>query len=233
MNGAMNIPATESAVRQVLFDMDGLLLDTEIIYTEITRQIVGRFGKAFDWSIKANMIGRDSRSSSRYLVEALDLPISAEDYLAERDSLLREAFPRARPLPGARELVIHLARHCVPMAVATSSSRELFECKTVNHGDWFSLFDVVITGDHPEVRHAKPAPDIFLAAAARLGGDPANTLVFEDAPSGLAAGLSAGMRVIAVPDPNMDPARYEGALEILRSLEAFVPARYGLPAFGD
>ncbi|KAA3630373.1 MAG: HAD family hydrolase [Proteobacteria bacterium] len=221
------------AVRQVLFDMDGLLLDTESIYTEITQKIVSRFGKVFDWSIKGNMIGRAAHESSQYLVEALDLPISAEEYLEERDVLLHEAFPRARALPGARELVTHLKRHGVPIAVASSSSRALFERKTLRHGDWFELFDTVITGDHPAVRHAKPAPDIFLAAAARLGGRADESLVFEDAPSGLAAGISAGMQVVAVPDPNMDPARYEGAVEILDSLAAFDPARYGLPAFTD
>ena len=218
-------------VTQVLFDMDGLLLDTERIYTEVTQKIVGRFGKVFDWSIKGNMIGRGSRETSEYLVRALELPISAEDYLDERDVLLRQAFPAAEPLRGAERLVRHLKRHGIPIAVATSSHLDLYELKVTRHRDWFDLFDTVITGDHPEVRHAKPAPDIFIAAAARLGGEPAATLVFEDAPSGLAAGLTAGMRVIAVPDPNMDPARYDGAEEILENLEAFDPRRYGLPPY--
>lgn len=223
-----SIPAR---VTQVLFDMDGLLLDTERIYTEVTQNIVGRFGKVFDWSIKGNMIGRGSRETSEYLVRALELPISADDYLDERDVLLRQAFPAAEPLRGAERLVRHLKRHGIPIAVATSSHLDLYELKVTRHRDWFDLFDAVVTGDHPEVRHAKPAPDIFLAAAARLGGEPAATLVFEDAPSGLAAGLSAGMRVIAVPDPNMDPARYAAAEEILENLEAFDPRRYGLPPY--
>lgn len=227
------MPASATApsappVRQVLFDMDGLLLDTESIYTAVTQQVVGRFGKVFDWSVKANMIGRDSRESSRYLVEALELPISAEEYLVERDGLLREAFPRAEAMPGAERLVRRLSAAGIPIAVATSSHLDLFELKTRRHRHWFSLFDTVVTGDHPQVTRAKPAPDIFLVAAANLGGEPARTLVFEDAPSGLAAGNSAGMRVIAVPDPNMDRARYAGAVEILGSLEEFDPARYGI-----
>jgi pseudouridine-5'-monophosphatase len=220
-------------VTQVLFDMDGLLLDTERIYTEVTQHIVGRFGKVFDWSVKGNMIGRGAHEAAAYLVETLELPISADDYLAERESLMREAFPAARALPGAERLVRHLARHAVPIAVATSSHQDLYELKTRHHGHWFDLFDAVVTGDHPDVRRAKPAPDIFLAAAACLGGSAAATLVFEDAPSGLEAGISAGMRVIAVPDPNMDPARYLGAVEVLGSLESFDPRRYGLPAYDD
>ena len=222
--------ATDAPVTQVLFDMDGLLLDTESIYTDVTQSIVGRYGKVFDWSVKGNMIGRGSRESSQYLVDTLALPITADDYLRERDVLLREAFPRAGALPGAEALVRHLAARDIPIAVATSSDRDLFELKIRRHGEWFALFDAVVTGDHPDVTSAKPAPDIFLVAAAALGGDPANTLVFEDAPSGLQAGLTAGMRVVAVPDPNMDKARYAGAVEIIDSLKQFDPARYGLPA---
>ena len=77
-----------------IFDMDGLLLDTENIYTEITQKIVGQYGKTYDWSIKGNMIGRPQLDSARYLVEALSLPITAEQYLDQRNGLLREAFPK-------------------------------------------------------------------------------------------------------------------------------------------
>jgi pseudouridine-5'-monophosphatase len=225
--------AEPGAVRQVLFDMDGLLLDTEIIYTRVTQQIVGRFGKVFDWSVKANMIGRGSGESSRYLVQALDLPITAEQYLAERDVLLREAFPACEPLPGVARLLRHLNRHGVPMAVATSSDRDLYDLKVRRHGELFSLFDTVVTGDDPEVTRAKPAPDIFLAAARRLCANPAECLVFEDAPSGLEAARAAGMAVVAVPDPNMDRDRYADAREVLTSLEEFRPERHGLPPYAD
>ena len=80
-------------VTHVVFDMDGVLLDTERLYTQATQAIVGRWGKTFDWSIKANMIGRPSRDSARYLVQALDLPITAEEYMSERNELLRQSFP--------------------------------------------------------------------------------------------------------------------------------------------
>ncbi len=217
-------------VSHVLFDMDGLLLDTEIVYTRATQQIVSRFGKVFDWSIKSNMIGRPSSDSAQYLIEALALPLSAEDYLRERDVLMREAFPFCKPLPGAKDLVRHLSAHAIPIAVATSSSRDLFHVKTRNHS-WFSLFDAVITADDLGVKRGKPAPDIFLCAAERIGALPETTLVFEDAPSGLAAAKAAGMRAVVVPDTNMDRARYIGADLIIGSLLEFSPEEFGLPCF--
>ena len=221
---------TTKTTTHILFDMDGLLLDTEIIYTEVTQQIVGRYGKVFDWSIKSNMIGRPSMDTARYLVETLSLPMKPEDYLTERDVLLREAFPGCQPLPGAKELVEHLTNHDIPIAVATSSSRDLYEVKIQNH-EWFSMFDVVVTGDDPEVKQGKPAPDIFLCAARQLKANPATTLVFEDAPSGLMAAKAAGMRAVVVPDINMDKSRYPDADLIIDSLLQFTPSQFGLPEF--
>ena len=219
---------TNKTTTHVLFDMDGLLLDTEIIYTEVTQQIVGRYGKVFDWSIKSNMIGRPSSDTARYLIETLSLPMKPEDYLEERDLLLRAAFPSCQALPGAKELVEHLTDNGIPIAVATSSSRDLYEVKVQNH-KWFTCFDTVVTGDDPNVKHGKPAPDIFLCAARKLKADPATTLVFEDAPSGLAAAKAAGMLAVVVPDTNMDKARYAGADMIIDSLEQFPPTLFGLP----
>jgi len=216
-------------VRFVIFDVDGLLLNTEPVYTQVTQEIVARFGKTFDWSIKGNMIGLAELEAARYLVETLALPITPEEYLSERNGMLRKGFAECDAMSGAESLVRHLHQHEVPMAVATSSSKELFQVKISRHTAWFNLFPVIVAGDDPAIRHAKPAPDLFLTAASRLGADTKSVLVFEDAPSGLAAGMAAGMRVIAVPDPNMDRSRYKGAAEILENLNSFVPEKYGLP----
>ncbi|MCL4164398.1 UNVERIFIED_CONTAM: hypothetical protein GTU68_065931 [Idotea baltica] len=190
--------------------------------------IVGRYGKVFDWSVKSHMIGRDSRDSAAYLVKALDLPFTAEYYLEERNDLLDERFAFAKPLPGARELIETLSRKQVPIAVATSSKDHHYAIKTSQHQDWFSLFNTVVTSDHANVQHAKPAPDIFLTAAAELNVSPENCLVFEDAPSGVAAANTAGMSVIAVPDPNMSHDQYIDANEIIDSLVAFDFEKWGL-----
>ena len=220
----------DSPVSFLLFDVDGLLLDTEIVYTKVTQKIVGRFGKVFDWSIKSNMIGRAEMDSSKYLVDALSLPISPEEYLFERNEMLQAGFKECDAMPGAERLIRHLHQHNIPIAVATSSSWSMFLLKRTRH-PWFDLFDAFVSGDDAEVKHAKPAPDIFNIAAKRLNADKSKTLIFEDAPSGLAAGTSAGIRVIAIPDPNMDKARYGGADKILNSLTEFNPEDYGLPAY--
>ncbi|SEN54495.1 pseudouridine-5'-monophosphatase [Pseudomonas sp. ok272] len=221
----MNAARGLGPIKAVIFDMDGLLLDTEGIYTEVTQIIAQRYGRTFDWSIKQNIIGRGAADLARYVVEALDLPITAQEFLVIREPLLRERFPHAQAMPGARELVEHLKASGIPIAVGTSSSSQSFAQKTALHGEWFALFDTIVTADDPEVGAAKPAPDIFLVAARRLGVEPRDCLVFEDSPFGVTAAKAAGMTVIAVPDAAMVDEKYVHADGILRSLKAFQPDR--------
>ena len=217
-------------VTHVIFDMDGVLLDTEPFYTDVTQRIAGRYGKTFDWSVKGNMIGRTAAASARYLVDTLALPISPEEYLTEREAMLEVLFPAAKALPGARELTTALHARGVPQAVATSSARRLFDLKTQQHREWFALFAAIVLGDDPRLKRGKPAPDIFLLAAQDLGVEPARCVVVEDAPVGVEAARAAGMQVIAVPDPAMDRARYADADVVVGSLTEIDPATLCAPA---
>ncbi|MBN1652894.1 MAG: HAD-IA family hydrolase [Deltaproteobacteria bacterium] len=214
-------------VSNVIFDLDGVLLDTERLYTEATQQIVGRYGKRFDWSIKVNMMGRASIDSARYLVNRLVLPISAESYLEQREVILSRLFPNCEPMPGAIELVRALHACSVPLAVASSTKRSMFELKIERHRAWFSLFDTIVLADDSRLKAAKPAPDIFLIAASDLNAEPSRCLVVEDSPAGVAAGKAAGMQVLAVPYPGMDPELLRRADIVIDSLTQLTPRELG------
>jgi pseudouridine-5'-monophosphatase len=220
-------------IEYVIFDNDGLLLDTEPFYTRAHEVLAARFGKVFDWTVKSRMIGLRAEDSARVVIEGLGLPLSVPEYLEARRGMLDELFPETEPMPGAVRLSRHLYRHGIPMAVATSSDRRHFELKITRHREWFRIFSSVVTGDDPAVGRGKPAPDIFLLAARTIGADPRRCLVFEDSPAGVEAALAAGMCVVAVPDPHMDEAAYGGAHQVIRSLEeADLPA-WGLPPFPE
>ena len=216
-------------IKAILYDMDGLLLDTENFYTDVTQQIVSRYGKNFNWSIKSQMLGRPALESARTLVRVLELPIRPEDYLTERKALLNQRFPEAEAMPGAIELTQRMKMARVPQAVATSSTKEAYTLKTIKHQKWFAEFDAIVTGDHPDIQNGKPAPDIFLVAARKLRVAPGECLVFEDAPAGVEAARAAGMSVVVVPDPQMDQKLVNDADQKLNSLLEFEPSDWSLP----
>lgn len=218
-------------ITHIIYDNDGLLLDTEPFYTKAHQILAARYGKVFDWTIKSRMIGLPAEDSAHVVIQALQLPLSVTEYLEERRLLLKQMFPQAEALPGAMRLSLHLHQAGIPQAVATSSDRFYFDLKISRHREWFKIFQCVVLGDDPEIRHGKPAPDIFLLAATRLQANPAHCLVFEDSPAGVEAARSAGMFVIAVPDPHMEASAYPRAHQIIRNLNDFDLARWGFPQF--
>ncbi|KAF8736175.1 hypothetical protein HU200_014372 [Digitaria exilis] len=115
------------------------------------------------------------------------------------------------------------------------SHKRHFALKTQNHQEMFSLMHHVVMGDDPEVKAGKPSPDIFLAAMRRFEGnvEPSKCLVFEDAPSGVAAAKNAGMSAVMVPDPRLDVSYHNGADQVLSSLLDFNPSEWGLPPFKE
>ena len=193
-----------------VFDLDGVLLDTEDFYTQATQTVVGRFGKTLDWGLKIRTMGRDARISARIIVEELGIPMTPEALLEEALPILEGLFARTPAKRGAEAFVRGLGARGVPMAVATSTSRRYYDLKVHDHR-WFDAFAAVVCGDDPRVVAKKPSPDIFLAAAQDLGADPSRCVVFEDSPAGVQAARAAGMRVVALPDPRAGREHFEQA----------------------
>ncbi len=217
------------AITHIIYDNDGLLLDTEPFYTKAHEIVAARYGKVFDWTVKSRMIGLRAEDSANVLIGMLQLPMSVPEYLDARKHLLAELFPQAEPLPGAVRLTMHLHRSGVHQAVATSSDLHNFELKITKHKDWFRIFECIITGDDPEIKRGKPHPDIFLITAERMQTPPSQCLVFEDSPAGIEAARAAGMYTIAVPDPHMEDRAYPDAHQIIRNLNDVDLSSWGLP----
>jgi pseudouridine-5'-monophosphatase len=219
-------------ITHVIYDNDGLLLDTEPFYTRAHQIIAARYGKVFDWAVKSKMIGLRAEDSARVLLGSLQLPLSVEEYLETRKHILEELFPQAEPMPGAVRLTMHLHGIGIPQAVATSSDRYNFDLKITHHKEWFRIFECLVMGDDPEIKRGKPNPDIFLLTAKRLQAPLEHCLVLEDSPAGVEAARAAGMYVVAVPDPHMDEGAYRNAHQIIRNLEDLDLPSWGFPPLG-
>lgn len=209
--------AIRPPIDAVLFDLDGVLLDTEPLYTLATSEVVAPFGKTYDWSLKRRIMGRGQLEAARLIVSELDLPIAAEEYLIRTEAALERLFLAAPIMPGAPPLVAELLTTGLRLAIATSTDQRLFRIKVAPH-TWLAPLGLVVCGDDPQVKSLKPEPDIFLVAAERLGVDPSRCVVIEDSPNGVLSGKRAGMQVIALPDPRVDDAAVLEADLVVKTL---------------
>ncbi|KHN99347.1 HAD superfamily hydrolase [Metarhizium album ARSEF 1941] len=196
--------------------MDGLLLDTEDLYTLCVNLVLDKYGRPpLPWSVKAKLQGRPGPDAARIFSDWARLPITHDEYTAQLLVFQKQLFPTTKPLPGVVDLLSKLVQPDaarVHIALATSSHRSSYELKTAHLEDVLSMFpeNRRVLGDDARLQpgRGKPLPDIFLLALKTINDSlpagekpiaPEECLVFEDSVPGVEAGRRAGMRVIWVP----------------------------------
>ena len=184
--------------RGVVFDMDGLLLDTERVYLSGFRAAMAAHGLPPDDEIFRRMIGTNRALGRRILTEGLAGRVSLEDFDTVWDRHIAEALEGGIPIkPGVRPLAEHLRDIGIPYIIATSTRTDRAHAALARAG-LADLFPDVIGGDR--VTASKPAPDIYLLACETLGLPPRDCAAFEDSPNGVRAAVAAGLRTVQIPD---------------------------------
>jgi HAD superfamily hydrolase (TIGR01509 family) len=182
----------------VVFDNDGLLLETESAWTLAEERLFARFDREFTIEHKRAILGKAGPLAEQALAQLLDRPDEGPELFRELQVLaLEEIAHTAEPRPGALELLGRLRSEGMPLGLASNSTRAFVDRALATAGVSKSLFAVTLTGD--EVAHEKPAPDIYLDICEALGCEPRRAAVFEDSPTGVAAAHAAGCYVIGVP----------------------------------
>jgi HAD superfamily hydrolase (TIGR01509 family) len=181
----------------IVFDNDGLLLDTEEAWTRAELILFGRRGRVFTMEHKRSLIGSSRAVAAAKLEEMLELPGDGMALMDELHELVMEEALHDIPVrPGALELLEVIRAAGVPLALASNSARAFVE-RTLHGAGLDGVFPIVVTAE--EVAHGKPAPDIYLEACRRLNAAPARCTALEDSPPGVAAAHAAGMYVVGVP----------------------------------
>jgi len=188
----------ETRAQAVVFDNDGLLLDTEDAWTRAEETLFARRGKLFTLDHKRSLIGSARAAAALKLEAMLDLKGEGEALMDELHGLvMEEALAGVAPRPGALELLGRLLQAGVPVGVASNSQREFVERTLTGAGLLDGRFAAVVSVE--DVEKPKPAPDIYLETCRRLGAEPGACAALEDSPTGVAAAAAAGMYVIGVP----------------------------------
>ena len=207
----------------VIFDLDGVLADSEPWWNQIDAKLLAEYGVSYRGEYHRNVLGVSYRLAVEFYKNAFHISASLEELMRQRGEIAIDFFAnRVGLFPSAKMTLEQLRDMKLPLAVATSSvsasARPLLDRTGIR-----SLFSVVITGD--EVQQGKPHPDIYLRAAKKLGISPEACLVIEDSLAGIAAGKGANMRVAAIPDRRfVDPREYEKEANYVLGSLSEIPA---------
>ncbi|HSK16497.1 MAG TPA: HAD family phosphatase, partial [Gaiellaceae bacterium] len=190
-------------VEAVVFDLDGVIVDSEHVWDEVRQRLAEERGGRWHPEASRDMMGMSSPEWSRYMHETIGLPEPPEEINAEVVRRLEAVYREELPLPpGAVDVVEAIAARW-PLGLASSSNRELIDL-VLDASGLGRRFAATVSSE--EVPRGKPAPDVYLEAARRLGVDPARAVAVEDSENGIRSARTAGMRVVAIPNPQYPPA---------------------------
>jgi HAD superfamily hydrolase (TIGR01509 family) len=205
----------------VVFDLDGVIIDSEQLWDEVREGLARERGGRWSEQAQADMMGMSSTEWSRYLHEVVGLPEPPEKINREVVRRMLVRYSERLPLiDGAVDAVKRLAAHW-PLGVASSSNRELID-HVLELSGLAPFFKVTVSSE--EVARGKPAPDVYLEAARRLGVEPSRSLAIEDSANGIRSAHAAGMHVVAIPNRAFPPpadvlALASVVLESIKELE--------------
>lgn len=204
-------------IKAIIFDMDGLMVDTEPLYSQAMQEIAQRRNKCFTLELKQKMMGRLGIESMRIFKDALGLNESPEEILKEREKIYEKLITQdVKPMPGLFNLLELLNKMGLRKAIASSSKRRWVELIITKLGIT-NEFEVIVSGE--EVEHGKPHPDIYLLVAKKLNITPNECLVVEDSLSGVEAAKAANMTCIVIPNQFTQGLNFSYADILLNSLE--------------
>jgi HAD superfamily hydrolase (TIGR01509 family) len=206
----------------VVFDLDGVLIDSEQVWDDVRETLAHERGGRWSDTAQRDMMGMSSPEWSRYMHDAVGLAESPEEINREVVERMLERYGAGPPwLPGAVDAVRRVAGRW-PLGLASSSNRELIDA-VLKAGGLTALFRATVSSE--EVPRGKPAPDVYLEAARRLGVSPERCAAIEDSHNGIRSAKAAGMRCVAIPNPHFPPDAGS-----LAEAEAVVPAVADLTA---
>lgn len=209
---------TRERVEAVVFDLDGVIVDSEHVWDEVREELARERGGRWHDRAQADMMGMSSPEWSRYMHEVIGLPDAPEEINAEVVRRMEARYAAELPLiAGAIEAVRRLAS-AYRLGLASSSNRTVID-SVLSASGLDELFEVTVSSE--EVPRGKPAPDVYLEAARRLGVSPERSAAVEDSANGIRSAKAAGMRVIAIPNRRYPPPTevLEVADRVLDSVE--------------